>query len=205
MNEYRNPAENVSSYEEYQALKPKRPGRPGSDANKRAHNAANGEFLPSDYKVPHGPSNYMKLEVGENKLRIMDSPIVGYEWWVVEEDGKRKPMRVHIGQRNPADSKHFWACPVWNYKAKRVQILEITQKSIQRALGALAADSEWGSPLNYDISIVREGEGMESRYQVIPAPHKALDPVIRDTFARTKVSLEALFVGEDPFAQEAHR
>ena len=89
--------------------------------------------------------------------------------------------------------------PVWNYKAKRVQILEITQKGIQRTLRSLAKDEDWGSPLGYNISVVRTGEGLQTEYETIPAPPSELSDEIKNAHAAMKINLEALFSGEDPY------
>lgn len=164
------------------------------------------EFLPVNYEVPVSPGNYTKFEAGENRLRILASPIIGYEWWTEGNEGNegsRKPVRVPMNVEHPSDAKHFWAMPVWNYKHGRVQILEITQKSIQESLRTFAAGAEWGSPLQYDVSIIRQGEGRDTKYQVIPTPHSQVRPEVKGAYQQTAVNLDALFEGKDPFASEA--
>jgi hypothetical protein len=47
---------------------------------------------------------------------------------------------------------------VWNYIDKQVQILEITQASIRKALEELEANEDWGDLRGYDITVKREGE-----------------------------------------------
>jgi len=146
----------------------------------------------------------MKFEIGANRFRILKSPIIGWEGWK-----DKKPIRKRMGESFVPEevddiekTKHFWAMPVWNYKAERVQILEITQKGIQRTLKALVADSEWGSPLEYDITVSREGEGMDTEYRVVPMPPKPLTKTITDAYNDTSINLEALFDGSDPFGKE---
>jgi len=164
------------------------------------------QFLPDDYEVPTAEGGYMKFEQGENKFRIMCKPIMGYEHWVDTEDGKRKPVRSRMGEgikvdevEDPSNIKHFWAMVVWNYKVNRLQILEITQKGLQKAIRALVRDKAWGSPLGYDISIVREGEGLETEYNLIPSPPKPVDKEIAKAYKEASINLEALFDGDDPF------
>jgi len=164
-------------------------------------------FLPDEYEVPAGEGGYMKFEIGENKFRVLASPILGWEFWQEEKDGSKKPLRFRMTEKIPVDDlqdpeggKHFWAMPVWNYKSKSVQILEITQKGIQRTLRALAKEKEWGSPINYDISVVRSGEGLGTEYEVIPSPPKILPKEIKEKWEETVINLEALFDGDDPFA-----
>ncbi len=161
-------------------------------------------FLPNNYEVPQGPSNYMKFEIGANRFRALRSPIVGWEGWK-----DKKPIRRRMTESFIADEvddveriKHFWAMVVWNYKARRVQILEITQKGIQRTIKALIKDEEWGSPLEYDITVSREGEGMDTEYQVVPMPPKPLTKDITDAYNEMSINLDALYTGEDPFAKK---
>jgi len=170
------------------------------------------EFLPKDYNVPTNSDKYMKFVKGENRFRVLCSPILGYEWWIETDDGKRTPKRVpmdksiSISEVDPEELKHFWAMAVWNYTAEKVQILEITQRGIQKTLRALAKDEDWGSPvLKYDIVINRIGEGMETRYEVFPKPARKLDEEIVKLYNDTEIDLTALYRGEDPFSTSSEK
>lgn len=170
--------------------------------------AVSSSFLPTGY-VPPVDNKYMKWQQGENRFRIMSSPILGYEWWTDGEDGARKPNRIPMGgqvpsDQNPEEIRHFWAMIVWNYQDKRIQILEITQRGIQKTLYAIARDEEWGTPVDkYDISVVRSGTTKEdTRYEVVPKPPKPTDLAITEEFKNTPISLTALFEGKDPFVQK---
>lgn len=160
------------------------------------------DFLPNDYEVPSSGGNYMKFEQGDNKLRILSTPIMGWEYW---ED--RKPLRRHMNNpfstievENPEDVKHFWAMVVYNYQSEKVQVLEITQKGIQKTLKALAGDEDWGSPVQtYDIVVNKTGEKMETKYAVLPKPAKPMDKGILKAYEDMQINLAALYEGEDPF------
>lgn len=164
------------------------------------------DFLPEKYEMPDASSGYFKFKLGENRFRVLSSAIVGYESWV-EEDGKRKPLRWKMGTSMPADKigddpKHFWAFVVWNYKEEKVQILEVTQKGIMKAIQALTRDDDWGSPKDYDIVVTREGEGLETEYQIQPKPKKDIDEDILNFYNKININLDALFDGADPFKTE---
>jgi hypothetical protein len=166
-------------------------------------------FLPKDYKIPTS-SNYMKFVDGKNKFRILSDAIVGLEYWT--ED--RKPVRLHemptetpkdIGYDNDGkvnQIKPFWAFIVWNYNDKRIQILEITQKSIMQNLQSLADDGDWGNPTAYDVTVNRKGDGLNTEYSVMPNPTSKLSKEAMDAYEATKINLEALFGGLDPFTGE---
>lgn len=162
-------------------------------------------FLPNDYEVPQSGGNYMKFKDGENRFRILTSPIIGWEAWK-EIDGVRKPVRTRMSSPfstndfDPSEVKHFWAMPVWNYAEKKVQILEITQKGIQKKIKAYARDEDWGSPVNYDLVVTRSGQNLETEYEVIAKPAKKLDAEIQTLYEEMNINLEALYAGDDPFA-----
>lgn len=164
------------------------------------------DFLPDSYEVPQKAGNYMKLKDGENRFRILTSPILGYEWW--EQDGEtRKPVRVRMNDKiattpESEKAKHFWAMAVYNYNQEAIQILEITQATIQKAIKALAKDSDWGSPLGYDLVVTRSGKELNTEYTVNPKPAKELDKTVAEKFKKTSINLNALYDGEDPFASE---
>ncbi len=171
------------------------------------------DFFPEGYEVPTKEGGYMKFEQGENRFRILCSPIIGWEWWVdeageVRQKGDKpakgdKPVRVRVSDPVPVDAadtvRHFWAMVVWNYNAKKIQILQLTQGGIQKTIRALARDKDWGSPINYDLVVTRTGEGLETEYSVTPKPARELDLAIGNAFTNADINLEALFEGKDPF------
>jgi hypothetical protein len=160
-------------------------------------------FLPANYEPPIGSNNYFKLQEGKNRFRIMSSPIVGWEDWT--ED--KKPVRYRM-ENKPARSidpskpiKHFWAIIVYNCLDHRIQIMNITQATIWKALIALIKNDDWGSPHKYDIEIEKKGKGKETEYNVIPVPPKPLSQGAIDLYNQMPCNLEALFTNEDPFAK----
>jgi len=158
-------------------------------------------FLPEEYKVP-GESAYMKFQLGENKFRIMSKPIIGWEDWK-----DKKPLRFRMNERpthavDPEKAiKHFWAMVVWNYATNKICVLEITQKGVQNSIAALAKDADWGNPLEYDLKVTKTGEGLGTEYSTAPVPHKPAPADAVEALKAKPCNLEALFDGNDPFAQ----
>lgn len=174
------------------------------------------DFFSKDdnYEVPVKPGNYMKLKDGENRIRILGTfsegtAIKGYEYWVTGKDGGRVPVRKKMDEQIVTSEleegedkvKHFWSMPVFNYSEEVVQILEITQITIIKAITALAKDSDWGSPTGYDIVINKSGKEMLTKYEVIPKPAKPLDNAILKAYEDKNINIQALFDGKDPFSQ----
>lgn len=160
-------------------------------------------FLPPDYQAPKSSNNYMKLQDGENKIRILSQPIFGWEDWV-----ENKPVRYRFNQK-PAKSndpkkpiRHFWCFIVWNYQEERIQILNITQATIRSNIETLCKDADWGDPYFYDIKIIRKGEGTDTEYMVNPLPHRPATPRMIEAFKESPCHLDALFDNADPFSNE---
>lgn len=157
-------------------------------------------FLPEGYEQPEGNSNYLKLQKGDNKFRILSRPVVG---WVDWKD--KKPFRFAMNAKpdKPFDPKkpikHFWAFLVWDATNEGVKILELTQQTIQQSIGHLSKDEEWGAPFEYDIKVGRKGEGLETEYTVTPSPKKPLTDDIKKAALEKPCNLEALFSGSDPW------
>lgn len=160
-------------------------------------------FLPDNYEAPKSKNNYMKLQEGENRIRILSQPILGWEDWL-----DKKPVRFHFNEKPKTsfDSakpvKHFWAFVVWNCAEEQIQVLQLTQSSIRSSIEALCKDADWGAPYFYDIKIVKSGDGVETKYAVNPVPHKALDKSIIQAFYEKPCYLDALFTNQDPFAAD---
>jgi hypothetical protein len=162
-------------------------------------------FLPDGYEVPKtSKGGYMKFLKGDNAFRILSKPIVGYENW---KDGK--PVRFRMTDTLPSASdfdndkhKHFLGLLVWNYNDSAINILQLTQRSIQNEISALAKDEDWGDPLSYDIKVTRTGDGLSTEYSVSPKPHKALSKDIKEAMKNTPVDLDALYSAENPFNVE---
>jgi hypothetical protein len=166
-------------------------------------------FLPENYERPAtSGGNYAKLEDGANRFRILSVAIVGWLYWNTEnkpvrlkEKPETLPEDIRIGADGKPDRiKHFWAFTVWNYREAKVQILEITQASIQGPLEDLVVSEDWGDPKEYDITITKKGQKLDTEYTVQPSPQKPVPADAQAAASVVKVDLQALFSGSDPFA-----
>jgi hypothetical protein len=108
-------------------------------------------FLPENYERPASSGgNYLKFVDGPNKVRILSAPLIGHLYWTKDNKPVRSPeafkgvpddARLDDGKFK---SKFFWAMAVWNYATSAVQIMEITQASIQGPIEDLAVNEDWG-------------------------------------------------------------
>lgn len=153
-------------------------------------------------------SKYMKFGPGENKFRILSSPVVGWEDWDVTADGKKFPIRYRQEDK-PADAdvkskdgiKSFWSMVVWNYAENAIQVLGFTQVSVQKAILALKQDEDFGDPTGYDIKVTKLGNGKDgTSYTVLPLLKGDISEEIKQELIATPVNLDALFEKDgDPF------
>jgi len=162
-------------------------------------------FLPKNYEAPKSQSNYLKLEEGQNKFRIISSAIVGYEYWT--EDNKpvrmtKYPENKPTDMRADSKIKHFWAFGVIDREDGAIKILELTQVSIMKAIKVLVDSEDWGDPKGYDFNITRTGKGIETEYTCQPSPHKMLTPEEIIAVKAKPINLDALYDGEDPFEKK---
>jgi hypothetical protein len=123
-------------------------------------------------------SSYMKFEKGENRFRMVSKPTLGYIYW---ED--KTPTRVAKASEaaDGSEPKLFWSMIVWNND--RVRILEITQSTVHKALKSLEDNSDWGNLTEYDVIVNKNGEGMETSYNVVPCPKT---PLTKEAIATIK-------------------
>jgi len=169
------------------------------------------DFLPPDYKPPTNEGKYLKFKEPETRFRFLDSPIRGWLGWK-----DKKPVRKpNLGDFTEKDVdggdlskvRHFWAAPVWGYALKRVQVLEITQATIQRTIWNLARDPDWGSPLGYDIVVTSSAPGSkETEYTVLPRPQRPAGVTVDDAWAEARMQgfdIARLWTGGDPFNDAA--
>jgi hypothetical protein len=165
-------------------------------------------FLPDNYERPAtSGGNYAKLEDGQNCFRFLSPAVVGFVYWNSEnkpvrltEKPEALPEDIRYENGKPDKVKHFWAFAVWNYKEGKVQILELTQATIQGPIEDLVVTPEWGDPTQYDITISKKGQKLDTEYSVQPSPHKPVAADVQGLFEATHVDLSALFDGKDPFA-----
>lgn len=168
-------------------------------------------FLPQGYELPKSTtSSYTKLAQGDNKFRILGQAITGYEYFTTENKPARSATPFtetpNIGKNDDGSLKkisHFWAFPIWNYTTNKVEIFEVTQKTIQASLAGYSADEDWGDVTGYDITINKKGEKLTTEYQVRPSPKKLLsDDILAVVKDSPKPNLEALFTNGNPFDTE---
>ena len=153
-----------------------------------------------------GGSDYLKLESGENRIRIIGEIISGFETWVHDEMGHhvhRQDYRwkaLELDEMGVEDrkQKQFYAFFVWNYNTEKIECAVQTQTSIKEGIYSLVTSDDWGNDGDYDILINRTGSGMETSYTVMPKPKKEFE----GDADISNYNIKALFTNGNPFENE---
>jgi hypothetical protein len=159
-------------------------------------------FIPDD-AVSGGSSRYLKFQDGDNPIRIISNPIIGWLEWV-----DKKPVRTAIddepegGDEDNKPKKFMTVAVIDRNDDNKVKILEVTQQSVIKAIRALTANPDWGKPFGYDIVVTKSGADLKTKYVVTPSPKKPLSKDVIKEAQESPCNLEQLFEGADPWNTE---
>ena len=165
--------------------------------------------IPKGTEIPRGSGQFMKLQDGKNKLRVLSDVLLGWEGWKDKKPFRHegqvcqiKPEQVDLNQNGLPNINYFWAMVVWNYTDKKVQVLEITQKTVMGPLYELEQNTDWGDLKDYDVEINKKKEGDKTKYYVLGIPPKPVSKEILEAYVKSDVDLKKLFLGEYPMNKE---
>lgn len=119
---------------------------------------------------------YVKLQTGENRMRVVGLPYEVEVHWEDTVDGQKKRI-VCLGVGCPI-------CKAGHVPQKKFQVLVIDRtdnklkileggNSIFRQIKDYAMDEDFGDPTKYDIKIKKEGSGRETKYTIMASPKKS--------------------------------
>jgi hypothetical protein len=156
-----------------------------SSKNKAALSSGSGGGYLNPSKIQSGGSVRFAL--------LADQPLEFFECWGETADGSVKPFRF-IEDPSPDDIeaemgpdysrrmnregtapekvKFALAVPVYNYETTSVQIMQLSQKSLQNDLDDISHMEDYADLLSWDFVMGKEGNGLETRYSLRPAPRK---------------------------------
>ena len=177
-------------------------------------------FFDRGHEIPDKRNQFMRFESGKNRVRFIGNPVSGFVFFgkVEREDGTEttKPYRrresegefsieemINRNARMKKDGemegqKYFVMGLVYNHQKQKLQVLEVTQKSILKALKSYVDSEEYGHPSGYDLTIEKSGEGLNTEYTVVVSPPKPLSAEVEDLVGETSCDLQKVFAGEYP-------
>ncbi|MDF9799090.1 hypothetical protein OKW21_004353 [Catalinimonas alkaloidigena] len=188
--------------------------------NDNAAVLATPNFFDRGHEIPEKRNQFMKMEYGKNRFRFVGGPVSGFIFYgtMEREDGTEttKPYRrrevdgefsveemINRNAKLKKDGemerqKYFIASLVYNYQKEKLQVLEITQKSVLKALKSYVESEEYGHPSGYDLTVEKKGEGLNTDYTVVVSPPKPLSAEIETALGEVSCDLEKIFEGEYP-------
>ena len=127
---------------------------------------------------PGKGGSFMRLEEGDNVVRVITSPYQFYIHWTKDESNQSCKVRCAmencpVCQRGENASAR-WFIGVLNKKGDKAvpSLLEISLQ-VYSQIKALKNKKNWGDPRAYDISITRKPKGSQPLYVVTPEPKAA--------------------------------
>lgn len=118
----------------------------------------------AEHQPTGGSGSYLKFEDGKTlTLKLMSDPAIFDS--VFDQPGVPRTVSTK------------YAFIVYNLNDKEVQIMQLP-KTGYRALAAIAADADYGNPMENDylIKITRTGQKQQTKYAVVPLMKKVAIP-----------------------------
>lgn len=160
-------------------------------------------FLDDAYELPASSDYYTKFVKWDLQLRILWDSLVCWldwkDWKPVRTMEQKKPIGEMDKFGKVIKPKQVWIFVVYNYATEKIEICELWQKWLQEALYKHFKDENRGDPKRYDIKVNKSGEGTDTKYTLIPIPHKELSNDIAILYKEKKIDLRELLRGGDPF------
>jgi len=146
-------------------------------------------------------SDFLRLEEGENTVRVMGNPVQFYIHWVVTPDGSRRKVNSPVDHpdlvRRLEDSgfrrQARWLIKVLDRTDDEFRILEVGPQ-IYNGVKALYNNSRWGKVTAYDVTVCKGPKGSQPLYSVTPNPKEPLSSDFKATFVdfNDRVNVEKL-------------
>lgn len=190
-----------------------------SSKNKAAVSGGSGGGYLNPSKIQSGGSVRFAL--------LEDQPLEFFECWGETAEGSVKPFRFtedpspddieaemgpdYSRRMNregtaPEKVKFAIAVPVYNYETSSVQIMQLSQKSLQNELDDISQMEDYADLLSWDFVMGKEGNGLETRYSLRPVPRKKGSQDTIESAWSDSVSggfdITRILTGENPFKAE---
>jgi hypothetical protein len=131
-----------------------------------------------DVKEPGtgGNVDFMKLQSGQNQLRIVGRPSLIEIHWEKAVDGTTKKVICPGAGCPVCKGGHV---PMARYQVQvidradgKIKVLE-GGPTIFNSIKSYAMDADYGDPTKYDMKVKKEGSGRETKYTIVAAPKKS--------------------------------
>jgi len=134
-------------------------------------------------------NDFMRLEQGKSRVRVMGNPVQFYIHWLDTPDGKKRKVNSPISDANLVrrlgdagfGRKARWMVKVLDRADGQFKLLEIGSQ-IFNGIKNLYLDEDWGPVTTYDVTIDRGSPGQQPLYRVTPRPKSDLEASFKDAY-----------------------
>jgi len=122
-------------------------------------------------------SDFLKLEQGDNQVRLFTKPFRFEVHWIKDGSGVNRKLKCAL-ENCPLCKKGIRAQPRWlvgviDRRSGKPKLLEITHQ-IFLGIRSYNGNSKWGDVNNYDVVIQRGPKGTQPLYSVLGIPEKGM-------------------------------
>ena len=163
----------------------------------------------ANYKQPQTQTNYLKFkEEGSYVFRILTPKEKALVYWIdffQTPDGKfsKKVFPYQENGQKPLEAspeaKLVWVFSILNKDLNKIQIWEVSQRTIQNFLLSITKGKIKNDYTKFDIQITKIGQKLETEYSIIPGDTEILTQEEKELIKLTPINLQAMEKGEDPF------
>ena len=157
---------------------------------------------------------------------LEETPLEFFEVWGEAQDGSVKPFRftdeptpedietefgsdysrrLNRDGTAPEPAKFAIAVPVYNHDAGSVQVLQISQKSINRELDSISQMEDYANLLEWNFVLSKEGNGLNTEYSLRAVPRKkGSNDVLQEAWEEAQsggFDIGRLLTGGNPFKE----
>ncbi len=122
-----------------------------------------------------GGNDFMRLEVGSNKVRIFTNPYQYIVHWTKDSSGANRKVKCAVENcplcKKGVKAQYRWFLGVLDRKTGQPMILEISSQ-IYSGVKSHVSNPEWGDVRMYDIDITRGMPKTNPLYTIMASPNK---------------------------------
>jgi hypothetical protein len=122
-----------------------------------------------------GGNDFMRLEVGSNKVRVFTNPYQFIVHWVKDSSGASRKIKCAVENcplcKKGVKTQYRWFLGVIDRKTELPMILEISSQ-IYSGIKGYVSNPEWGDVRMYDIDVQRGVPQTNPLYTIQPSPNK---------------------------------
>lgn len=146
------------------------------------------------------------------RIRFVGEGTTGWVGWTEDKKPHRLKLKPSESDYHPKIKRdegepyrYFIAGVAYVEKEDTFKVVEITQKTLIKALTKFIQMEDYGDPTGYTLELEKEGSGKESKYTLVALPPKAMSKALaaRAEEVIASMDMSELFRDGDPLNPKA--